>query len=385
MTDPAYVAPAGVGVAGRWGFIAGVVALAIGVAGGLAEPRQFFHSYLLGYMLCLGVALGSLGLVFVSNLTGGDWARPTRRVFEAAAGTIPALVLLFIPLIFGVGHLYSWSDPSVVAGDELLQKKALYLNLPFFYVRAAVYFAAWLGLAWFVRRWSADLDRATDAGPGRRLRGLSAAGLIVYVITMTFAAFDWLMSLEPHWFSSIFGLLVIAGQGLAAVAFGIFVVTRMTGHQLIGPLLGRKVLLDLGNLMLAFTMLWAYLAFSQFLIIWSANLPEEVPFYIHRLNGGWQAVGLILAAFHFGLPFLALLLRATKSNPALIGSVALWVILMRLVDLFWLIGPQASHGDFALHWLDVVLPVGLAGLWLAVFSRVYRARPVVAEAGVLEY
>ena len=180
-------------------------------------------------------------------------------------------------------------------------------------------------------------------------------------------------------------MLVIAGQGLAAVAFGIFVVTRMTGHQLIGPLLGRKVLLDLGNLMLAFTMLWAYLAFSQFLIIWSANLPEEVPFYIHRLNGGWQAVGLILAAFHFGLPFLALLLRATKSNPALIGSVALWVILMRLVDLFWLIGPQASHGDFALHWLDVVLPVGLAGLWLAVSSRVYRARPVVAEAGVLEY
>ncbi|MFB3854828.1 MAG: hypothetical protein ACE148_13510 [Vicinamibacterales bacterium] len=377
MIDPAYRAPAGVARAGKLALVAGLAALSLALVGAFADPRRFFHSYLLGYMLCLGVALGGLGLTMVANLTGGLWAVATRRVFEAASRTLPALLLLFVPLVFGTTRLYPWADPSVMASDELLQKKAAYLNVPFFYARAAIYFAVWGALAWAVNAWSARLDQASDEALRRRLKGVSAGGILLYVVTMTFAAFDWLMSLEPRWFSSIFGLLTVAGQGLAAIAFATFVTTRMAGHQVFRALLGRKVMLDVGNLMLAFTMLWAYMSFSQFLIIWSANLPEEAAFYVHRLHGGWQWVGLALAVFHFAVPFLALLLRATKGAPAIIGTVAAWMLLMRLVDLFWFIQPAASPERFSLHWLDVVTPAGLAGLWFAVFARQYGLRPVV--------
>jgi len=382
VIDPAYRAPAGVARAGRLALVAGLVALALAVVGAYVDPRHFFHSYLLGYLLCLGVTLGGLALAMVSNLTGGLWAVATKRVFEAASRTLPALIILFVPILLGTGYLYPWSDQSVVASDELLQKKAAYLNLPFFYARAAIYFVVWGALAWALNAWSARYERTADQALLRRLRGLSAGGILLYVVTMTFAAFDWLMSLEPHWFSSIFGLLIVTGQGLSAIAFAILVTTRMAEQDVFRALLGRKVMLDVGNLMLAFTMLWAYLSFSQFLIIWSGNLPEEIAFYIHRLHGGWQGVGLALAVFHFAVPFLALLLRATKRAPTVLGAVAAWVLLMRLVDLFWFVGPQSSPEHFSLHWLDIVTPAGLAGLWFAVFAWQYRSRPVVPLAEI---
>jgi hypothetical protein len=375
--DHRYRAPAGVKQLGRIALFVGAAGVALAVLGAFTDARLFYHAWLLGFMLCLGITLGSLALLMVQHLTGGYWGLVIRHVAEAAARTLPFVLLLFVPLLFGLGDLYVWSRPEVMAADPLLQKKALYLNVPFFLARAAFYFACWMALSFFLNRWSRQAEETGDAAVLGRLRRLSAGGILIYGVTITFAAFDWLMSLEPHWFSSIFGMLTMAGQGLSGIAFSIVVVALLSRYEPFSELLTRKVMLDLGNLMLAFVMLWAYMSFAQFLIIWSGNLPAEIPFYLNRLNGGWQWTALVLVVFHFAVPFVALLMRATKRVPVGLGILAAWVIAMRWVDLFWLIGPEAHHGRFAIHWLDVAAPIGIIGLWVAVFTRQLAARPVL--------
>jgi hypothetical protein len=374
--DQLYRAPARVRQLGRFALVAGLIGLAAAAFGAFVNPRQFFFSWLLGYMLCLGVSLGCLGLLMVQYLTGGLWGLVVRRIVEAGARTLPLVLLLFVPLLFGLQELYPWAVPKVVAADGVLQKKALYLNVPFFLVRAAIYFTCWLGVAWLLSAWG---RRAEDGDPRaqERLRRLGAGGILLYGFTITFASIDWVMSLEPRWFSSIFGLLMMAGQGLAGISFAIIVVALLSREKPMSMLLSRKLMLDLGNLMLAFTMLWAYMSFSQFLIIWAGNLPEEIPFYIHRLNGGWQWMALGLVIFHFAIPFLALLMRATKQVPRNLAILAGWVLFMRLVDLFWLIAPEGRGGQFGVHWLDIAAPAGMFGIWLAFFAWRFASRPIL--------
>jgi len=353
----------------------------LALAAGFALDRaQFFRSYLLGWLFWAGIGVGCLGLAMLNHLTGGLWGLVPRRLHEAAARTLPLMGLLFLPVLLGVRSLYAWAQPETVAADTLLQQKAAYLNVPFFVARAVLYVAAWSLLARLVSSWSRR--DAPDAARAGRLRGLSAVGLVLLSLTTTFAAIDWGMSLAPHWFSTIYGVLFIVGWTLSALSFTIVLMSRLSGEEPFSRALQPVTVHDLGKLLLAFTMLWGYVNFSQFLIIWSGNISEETPFYLRRLHGGWQVVAVVLLVFHFALPFALLLSRPLKRSARALGAVAALMLVMQLVDLYWLIGPDLlghGHEDVRLrvHWMDLAATLGLGGLWLFLFAREARTAPVL--------
>jgi hypothetical protein len=357
--------------------MAGGVGLAVSLVGLFFNPTQFLQSYLMAYMFVLGIALGCLALGMVHQLSGGAWGVVIRRPIGAAARTLPLLTLLFLPIALGMRHLYVWTDASLVAHDDVLQHKHVYLNVPFFLIRAAIYFAVWNALSYFLNAWSLEQDETGDPRIARRMQRLSAGGLLAYGLTITFASFDWLMSLEPHWFSTIYGVLILGGQGLSALAFLIAVLVWLSRRPPLDDIIAPEHFHDLGNLMLAFVMLWAYFAFSQYLIIWSGNLPEEIAWYLHRLQTGWRFVGLSLVLFHFVAPFCLLLSRAVKREAQMIVKVALGVLIVRLVDLFWLIAPEFHTAGVWVSWLDVVLPLSLTAIWLGYFVWQLRGRAIL--------
>jgi len=361
----------------RVGLLVGVAGLALCAVGFFVAPEHCFQSYLLGFLFWFGIALGSMAILMIHHIAGGAWGAVIRRLLESSIGTIPVLALLFVPIAFGIHDLYEWSHEAVVAKDAVLTAKASYLNTPFFLARAVFYFVVWFALALLLRRWSLEQDRTDDPATATRLEMLSRGGLVVYGLTVSFAAVDWIMSLEPHWFSTIFGLLVMGGQGLAAFAFVIPLAVLLSRQRGVAPFFGPAQYHDLGNLMLAFTMIWAYLSFSQLLIIWSGNLPEEISWYLRRSEGGWKVVGYGLLAFHFVLPFGVLLSRRLKRTGSQLAFVALWLIAMRFVDLYWLVGP-VFHPESALpHWLDFCAVAGIGGVWLWFFVSRLAAHPVV--------
>ncbi len=367
--------------------IVGGVGLLAGVAGAFFNPVQFWQSYLLAYMFWLQFPLGCLAILMLHHLVGGRWGLVIRRWLESSAMTLPALAVLFVPLLLGLGTLYRWTNPDTLAGSPLLQHKSLYLNLPFFMARTVAYFVIWAGLAYGLSRWSLEQDRTGEPGLAARLRRLSAVGMILYILTATFAAYDWLMSLEPEWFSSIYGVLFIVGQVLAALALAVVGLRFLSSKgRPLATLVERSDFNDLGNFMLAFVMIWAYIAFSQFLIIWSANIPEEAVWYFHRSQGGWQWVGIALILFHFVLPFFVLLSRQAKRQAQVLSALAVLMIAMRLVDLFWLIVPAFYPTGLHLHWLDGVMPIALGGVWLAALTWQLAEKPLLPrhEPGAAE-
>ena len=361
----------------RGSLIVGVAALALCLLGAFFSRQQFFQAYLLAYIFWLGIALGCLGIVMLHNLSGGGWGVVIRRVLESGMNTLPLMALLFVPLLFGLGQLYEWARPDAVAHDEILQHKTAYLNLPFFLIRAALYFALWVGAALTMSRWSELHDANGDPGIITRLRVLSGPGLAIYVLTLTFASIDWVMSLEAHWYSTIYGVHFLGGHALAALAFAILVGGSLSQSGRFSEIVTPAHWLDLGNLLLAFVMLWAYFAFSQWLIIWSGNLPEEAVWYTRRNSGGWEWVARLLIVFHFFLPFLLLLLRSTKRRAEFLAVVAGAIIVMRFIDIFWYMMPAFRPGDFSVHWMDIVAPVGIGGLWLTIFLRQLRRVPLL--------
>lgn len=345
---------------------AGIVTLALCALGAFFNRGQFFQSYLFAYVFWLGIALGCLGIVMLHNLSGGGWGVEIRGLLEAGMNTMPLMALLFVPLIFGMGDLYEWTHSEAVAKDALLQHKTGYLNLPFFLIRAAIYFALWIGAAMLMTRWSAQA-RQLDPAAQARLRGVSGPGLVVYVLTITFASIDWIMSLEPHWYSTIFGVHFLGGHGLAALAFTILFSAILWRDAPEPRHISLARRLDLGNLLLGFVMLWAYFTLSQWLIIWSGNLPEEAVWYTHRSQGGWEWLPRLLVVFHFVVPFLLLLSRRNKQSAALLAAIAAAILFMRLIDVFWFTAPAFRPGDLSLHWMDIAAPIGLGGIWLAGF------------------
>jgi hypothetical protein len=364
----------------RRGLIVGACALAPALLGGLLNRSAFFQAYLLGYLFWTGIGVGCLGLLMLHHLVGGRWGFAIQRLLEAGVRTLPLMALLFLPVLFGLQDLYPWARPEVMATDTLLQFKQRYLNAPAFFGRAACYFLLWIGAGTILLMLSARQDQGIDTGRlTRRLQVWSGPGLVVYGFAVTFAAIDWAMSLEPHWYSTIYGVIFLVGQGLLALAFVTRVAICLANRPPLQSVLGAGQLHDLGNLLLAFVMLWAYIAFSQYLIIWSGNLPEENHWYLHRMDGGWGVLAVILIVFHFVVPFLLLLSRITKRRAKILGTVATGILVMRFVDLFWLIVPALHAEGFHAHWLDLVLPVGLGGLWLAMFAAGLRRRPLLAE------
>jgi hypothetical protein len=367
------------------GGLFGLVSLICAVLGPTRE--QFFHSYLLGFMLWLGIALGCMAFLMIQHLTGGMWGMVIRRQLEAGMKTLPLMAVLFIPIsAAGLPYLYTGNHETVGGfpgwfhydgpDAHLKAMSHSYLTVGGYASRAVIYFVIWLGLAFILSRWSAEQDSPPVQNLSPRFRKIAAPGLILYAFTITFAVIDWVMSLDPHWISTIYGFIFIAGQCLSAMCMMVVVERILVRYEPTASLLKQKEVHDHGKLMLTFVMLWAYFSFSQLLIIWAGNLPMEIRFFTRRLYSGWQLIGLALAAFHFAVPFLFLLSRSFKRNPRWLVWLAVWLIFMRFVDLFWYIEPN-FHKYLYFHWLDLVVPIAIGGLWIAVFFSNLRSRPLI--------
>jgi hypothetical protein len=357
--------------------IIGVIALALSAVGIWIDAPQFFQSYLIAFLFWCGIPLGSMAILMLQYITGGTWGAAIRRVLESSMRTLPLIALLFLPLLLGLHHLYEWTHAEAVAHDPVLRQKTFYLNEAFFIGRAVFYFFVWLVVAWFLDRWSMEQDERPSYSVGKRLHYLSRGGLLLYSLTMTFAAIDWIMSLEPHWYSTIYGILVIGGQVLTAMSFTIPIVVLLAENSPRSRVLSADILQDLGKLLLGFIMLWAYFAFSQYLIIWSGNLPEETPWYLSRLRGGWEWMGVALIVFHFALPFAVLLSRDLKRSGRLLMAIAMGVLVARFLEIYWMVTPAFSPAQLTFHWMDLTAVIGVGGVWLATFVWCLQARPLL--------
>jgi hypothetical protein len=370
--------------------VTGVVGLALAAVGFFVDRPHFYQAWLTGWVLWLSVALGCLGLLMLHHMTHGAWGLVIRRPLEAAARTLPLLIVLFVPVVLGMHDLYHWTHEDVVRADPFLTAKQPYLNTPFFLARAALYFAIWLFFAWQLDRLSRRQDEASDAKVYGRLQAWSAAGFLILALTGSFAAIDWLMSLDPHWFSSLYGLWFFAGMGLSGLTFSIVVAAWLGRRDPMRAVIRPRHFHDYGKLFFAFTMLWAYLSFSQYLLMWAGNLPEEIPFYLRRMDGPWAVISVFLLFAHFVLPFLILLSADIKQRGRTLVKVAIWMLAMRWLDFFWNVAPTlqalhaadgeggAHHGSpFLMIWIDLAALVGLGGIFVWYFVRQLASRPLL--------
>ncbi|HKH99284.1 MAG TPA: hypothetical protein VJ999_09260 [Candidatus Sulfotelmatobacter sp.] len=363
--------------------IVGVVFGIVSVFLAFTHPDQFYRAYLLGFMCWLGVALGSMAILMIRHLTGGGWGMVIRRILGAAMRTLPLLAVLFIPMIVAVlqHRIYIWAQPLDQIADKHLREHLeditkTYLTTNGFIFRAIVYFAIWNLLSFLLTLWSKQSDAASAPDNTGKFRTVAGPGLILYGFTISFAAIDWVMSLDPSWISTIFGLVVLIGEVLSAMCFAVVVERILYNYKPMSEMLKPDFVHDHGKWMLAFTMVWAYFNFSQWLIIWAGNLPAEITYYLRRLNGGWGYVGLIIVLFHFAVPFAILLSRPFKRDIRKLAWLAAWMLLMRYVDLFWIIEPNFSK-TLTVTLADVVVPVAIGGLWLAYFFRNLGALPLL--------
>jgi hypothetical protein len=366
--------------------VAGAVLAVISLALAFWRPDEFYRAYLLAFMDWLGVALGSMAIIMIRHLTGGGWGVVIRRLQGAAMRTLPVLTALFFPIVIAVaqGRIYPWAMPLDRISDDHIRDhlskhsfiKADYLNLRGFVIRAIIYFAIWNVLSFLLSKWSTEGDSPSTRDNTERFKSLSGPGLILYAFTISFAAIDWVMSLDPTWISTIFGLIILIGELLAAMAFAVFVERILFDHEPMSEMLRPDFVHDHGKWLLAFTMVWAYFSFSQWLIIWAGNLPNEITFYLKRLSGGWGWVGLFLALFGFAVPFATLLSRPFKRNIRKLVWLAVWILFMRWLDLFWIIEPNFSK-SFHVTLADVVVSCALGCIWMAFYFRNLASLPLL--------
>jgi hypothetical protein len=361
--------------------VVGVIFGLIAVALAFVRPDEFYRAYLLGFMYWLGLALGSMAILMIRHLTGGGWGTVIRRILGAAMRTLPLLTLLFIPVIFGIHRIYIWAQPLSNIEDKhfrehLEQITQSYLTVNGFVVRAAIYFAIWNVLSFLLSKWSKQTDSPDAPNNSQRFKAVAGPGLILYGFTISFAAIDWIMSLDPSWISTIFGLLILIGEVLSAMCFAVVVERILFDYKPMSEMLKPDFVHDHGKWMLTFIMVWAYFSFSQWLIIWAGNLTSEITFYLRRLNGGWGWIGLVLVLFHFAIPFAILLSRPFKRNIRKLVSVAVLLLLMCYVDLFWIIEPNFSK-TIRITFSDVVVPIAIGGIWLWYFFRNLASLPLL--------
>lgn len=359
------------------GLIVGVVGVVASGIGFMTDSDQFYRSYLTAYLYWLAPTLGFMGWTMIYHLTEGSWAAPARRIWESGARVMPLMAILVLPIILGMETLFSWARPDA-AHDALIQAKAAYLNPSFFTIRAIFFVSLWSLIAYLLSRFSLQQDADGPEPSVRRLRFVSGAGLVLTAISLTFASVDWVMSLDPHWFSTIFGFLFVAADLLTAMAFTILIVRMLDKTDALRKLVTTDTYHDYGNLTMAFVMLWTYMNLSQFLIIWSGNTQEERPWFYERTHEGWLVLSIALIIFHFALPFLILLTRRTKRSPGLLAKIVVFILFMRFVDLYWLTQPSLSHGaGIHFHWLDIATMVAIGGLWLGMLAMNLSKVPLV--------
>lgn len=355
---------------GRWqtpALVIGVIGAVLSIIGLVVDPLQFSRSYLPSYLFWFEIAAGALTVQMLQYITGGEWGLMIRRPLGAAGRTLPWMALLFIPVILGMKHTYPWTNAELVRTNEALSKTTHYLNPTFFIVRAAIYFAIMIGLSLLLRRYARQFSETRSPYVDVHRRGLSAAGILVMVLLLTFVSIDWQMSLEAGWTSTIFGISFVVSCGLSAFAFVVFLLSRLAMTRAMAEILRPSHLRDLGNLTLAFIMLWAYTSFSQFLLVWYANLKEEIPYYLKREHGVWGWIAAILIVFHFFLPFFMLLMRSIKDRASTIGVLAMIILVMRYVDIYWLTAPSYYGETFHYSWMDLTTLFGIGGLWVWLF------------------
>ena len=389
MTGQEYKAPESVGRLEKRALVVGMIGLVGCIAGWIMNSTGFYRAYLVAFLFVLGWSLGSLGLLMLQHLTGGHWGILIRRPLEAASRVLYVLPVLFLPLIFGMKTLYSthnvdgevrvgWLDaPKGAAEGHLSDLQQWYLTVNGFRLRAVIYFGIWIFLMWLFNKMSRQQDANRDDRALRaRLKFWAGPGIILYIFGMTFAAIDWAMSLSPHWASTIYGFLFIAGQAISAMSLMIIVVIMCSNAEPFSHFIQKRHLHDLGKLLFAFNMLWAYFGFSQLLIIWAGNQPEEISFYKSRLYGGWGVVAVMVLVLHFFIPFFALLSRDLKRNQALLPKIAMWLIAMRCVDLYWLTRPEFTSHALPTLW-DLAAVLALGGIWLWFFAKQLKQQPLL--------
>ncbi|MCA1622368.1 MAG: hypothetical protein LC768_11705 [Acidobacteria bacterium] len=367
------------------GGIASVIILVIALI--FPEYReQALRSWLLGFIFWGGIGIGCLGILILQYVTGGAWGVISRRILEAGSRTLPVIALLFVPLAIGATSLYEWSHLS---DDPIIQHRQPYLNVGWWIFRAVLYFVLWGVMTVLLNRWSGRQDGAATYDEAAKLSAdaskFSGPALAFFILVVSFAAIDWVMTLDPHWYSTMWGFLYVAGWGLSAFCFVVTILAFLVDKKPMNRVLGKRHFHDIGKLMLALVMVWAYFNFSQYLIIWSGNLPEETKWYITRMDGAWGAIGLLLLLFHFAFPFLVLLNRDIKRNAKWLAILAVFILLLRLLDMYYMIGPSpriGTHGkelDFlsSFSWMDLVAPFAVGGIWLWAFFGELKKRPLV--------
>jgi hypothetical protein len=356
--------------------IAGVIGIIGSVIGFVMNAPEFHRAWLSPFIFWFLIAAGALAVLCLQYVTGGEWGVLIRRPLGAAARTLPLFLLFGLPLIFGLPAVYEWARPEA-AHDVLLQKKQLWLNPTGWGVRALIYFALWAGWAFRIRQLSLEFARTRSPYTELSRRKWAASGLLVMVLSLTLASVDWVMSLEPKWYSSMFGISFTIGAGLSAFSFVTFFLTTISGTQAMKDILKPNHFRDLGNLMLAFTMLWAYTNFSQFLLIWYGNIKEETPYYLKRMHGAWGAMAAVLIIFHFFLPFTMLLMRRIKDRPGTIAVVTILLLIMRFIDVYWLVAPAHYGEHFHFSWITIFAFLGIGGLWLAAFIWQLKGQTII--------
>jgi hypothetical protein len=357
----------------------GVAALIVTAIGLFTDRAHFWQSYLFAYIFWSGLTLGCLGIFFLHNVVGGNWGVAIRRLVEAGFKNLWLALIFAVPLFFALGSLYVWTDASYRAEHFAVGHKAAYLNPTFFVARAILYFAIWLFSGFRILKMADEHDRTGNRELFIKIKKRSAPALLVFVVTTTYAFIDWIMSLEPDWYSTIYAWMFTVGLVLLTFSFLVALLVLLSKREPFASFLTRQHYHDLGNLMLAFTMLWAYMSFSQFLIIWAENLPDEIPWYVRRFSGGWGYIAWTIAIFHFAIPFYLLLMRFVKKYPSRLRVLAIWIIIMHILDVFWIVLPAFRQRGLEVYWTDLTALIALGGIWLAFYIRNLKSRPLLAS------
>ena len=376
LPDPIEVPTGGWPRARRVADVIAAAGLLLSLIGFVVNRPQFFYSWLVAYVFVLTVALGTLLFVMLQHISRAGWSVSIRRLAEVSASLIPYFAILFIPILVGLRDLYPWARPDALQ-DPLIRYKHAYLNLPFFLIRAAIYFGVWAFLSRYFLKRSVFQDTNKDFRLTVDMQRRAAPGIIIHALALTFMAFDWLMSGDPHWYSTIFGVYIFAGNTLAAFAFLTLVALTLRRGGWLTHTVRTDHYQDLGRWMFAFTVFWAYIAFSQFFLIWYGNMPEETEWYVHRITGSWKGFSYFLSAGHFAVPFVLLMPRWTKRKPRFVAALAVWVLFMHFLDMHWIVMPRLHAEGFSPSWLDLVTVAGIGGLFVSVYVRRLAAQALV--------
>jgi hypothetical protein len=351
--------------------VIGTLALGASAFGAFINTEQFFFSYLFAVLFWVGLSLGCFVVTMIHQLAGGRWGYPTRRFLEAGLMVLPLMAVLFIPIFFGLHYLYPWAQPGASTERHAYENDWAYI------IRQIFFFFVWIWLASRLRKWSLEQDLTDDAAPTRRARFLSGPGTVIYGLLVTFASIDWIVSLEKDWYSTMFGVIVAGGQILAAFAFVVILLAIFQNQPPFAGAVNKVQYHHLGNLLLTFVLFWTYVSFGQLLIIYSGDIPHELEWYLHRIAGSWKAVVAVVALFHFFLPFFLLLFRMVKKNVMAMATMSALLLVVHIVDTYWLVMPTLHQHGVAVSWLDFSTPIGVGGLWLAYFFRQLKSAPLL--------